>query len=341
LKTGLGQSPEPGVSTFRIDTIGACNAGGLAAGSLQASKEPATRFRSGRAAPALQEQMYALGPFSAGGRPSLLRQRPERRRAGFLALAALLGGVVYAQSNPAPLAFEVDDIKASKSDPGPGLRAQIQPGGRVVMRYATVMQLAISAYKMEADRISGGPAWIDSDRFDIIAKAPPNSSFEDILKMVQTLLAERFKLVIHHEMKSLPAFALEVGKKGPHLQPAVDPTGPKECKGANGRSVFYHVNCLNWTMSYMAEHLPGFAPGYVTLPVVDLTGIKGAYDITFEFTPYSQYNAAIAKGANGDNDPPLVSFFDNLEKLGLKLEKSKQPLDTIVIDSVERLVIQN
>jgi uncharacterized protein (TIGR03435 family) len=89
-------------------------------------------------------------------------------------------------------------------------------------------------------------------------------------------------------------------------------------------------------MAQLAEFLPDLARQDITMPVVDMTGIKGAYDITFDFMQYYYYNRALAAGDNGGSDP-LVSIFDAIDKLGLKLEKSRQPADTIVIDSVQRL----
>jgi uncharacterized protein (TIGR03435 family) len=253
---------------------------------------------------------------------------------GQLVAVYLLPGFAFGQSNSPPLSFEAAEIQPNKS--GQLEAAQILPSGQVVMRYSTLKQFIMGAYNLLEDRITGGPDWIKTDEFDLVAKAPPNSNIDDIRKMLQPLLAERFRLAIHHEMKVMPVYSLEVEKRGTKLQPATDPNGKAECAISFIRKATTHVECKNYTMAHLADFLPDLARQDVTMPVVDMTGIKGAYDITFDFMQYYYYNRALAAGDNGGSDP-LVSIFDAIDKLGLKLEKSRQPADTIVIDSVQRL----
>ena len=126
------------------------------------------------------------------------------------------------------------------------------------MRYNTLKQLIMGAYNVLDDRVLGGPAWINSDEFDLIAKAPPNSTIDDIRKMMQPLLAERFKLVIHHENKVMPVLhALVVGNKGTKLSPTSDPSAKAGCAmRGGGRQTTTHMDCRNFTISHLAEMLP-------------------------------------------------------------------------------------
>jgi uncharacterized protein (TIGR03435 family) len=252
-----------------------------------------------------------------------------------------LSGPAFGQSNPQPLSFEVADIQVSKSGNQPPT-GDFKPGGRVDIKNVPFKMLVVEAYKLTDDRVTGGPGWIKSESFDIVAKAAPTSTEDDLRRMLQTLLAERFKLVIHHEEKVMPIYALLVGKKGTKLQPAADPNGKLQCKPGEGVKEQLHVVCQNMTMANLVDMLPRMAPGYIDAPVVDMTEIKGAYDIGFDWMGRGNYNKAMATSGNGADAGPLaVSMFDSVEKLGLKLESRKHPIDTIVIDSVERVPTVN
>jgi len=251
----------------------------------------------------------------------------------------LLSGLAWGQSDPAPLSFEVADIQLNKSGK-PDMRAQLLPGGRVQIENVPMKRLIVEAWRLTDDRVSGGPGWINTDRFDIVAKAVPTSSEDDLRRMLQTMLAERFKLVIHHEEKVLPVYALVAGKKD-KLQPAADPNGKLQCKPGEGAQEQNHLVCQNVTMADLIGLLPRFAPAYIDLPVVDLTELKGAYDLKFDWMSRGNYNNAMTKSANGESDPLAVSIFDAVGKLGLKMENRKLPIDTIVIESVERVPTEN
>ena len=209
----------------------------------------------------------------------------------------------------------------------------------------TFKMLVVEAYELTDDRVTGGPGWIKSDSFDVVAEAAPASTIDGLRKMLLMLLADRFKLVIHHEEKVMPAYVLLVGKKGTKLQPAADPNGKFQCKPGEGVKEQIHLVCLNATMANLGDlvtRLTGGAGGYVDAPVVDMTEIKGAYDVQLDWMSRGSYNTAMAKSDNGsDTDPLAVSMFDCVEKLGLKLESRKHSLDTIVIDSVERVPAAN
>jgi uncharacterized protein (TIGR03435 family) len=162
-------------------------------------------------------------------------------------LTAWLCSLVHAQSAAdakpaeAKLEFEVASIKPSAL-PGRGmirLGPQGGPGsgdpGRVTYTFSTIRDLMVDAYSVKRSQISGGPNWLDSERFDIVAKVPAGATKEQVKIMLQNLLAERFKLTLHRETKELPMYALVVGAKGPKLQdstvtdtPPASDSQPKE-----------------------------------------------------------------------------------------------------------------
>ncbi len=145
-------------------------------------------------------------------------------------LAAWLCSLVNAQSaadaKPAEanLEFEVASIKPS-APPGRGVIRKGPPGGpgsgdpgRITYTFSTIRDLMVDAYSVKRYQVSAGPKWLDSERFDIVAKVPEGATKEQVTVMLQNLLAERFKLTLHRETKELSMYALVVGAKGPKLK---------------------------------------------------------------------------------------------------------------------------
>ena len=132
----------------------------------------------------------------------------------FIGSVALL-----AQSADTPR-FEVADVHVSAHTPNPNARGGVLRGGRYELRTANMVDLIGVAYGVDADKVLGGPSWLESDRFDVIAKAPASTPPETVKLMLQSLLADRFKLVVHKETKPLPSYALTVGKGKPKLKEA-------------------------------------------------------------------------------------------------------------------------
>jgi uncharacterized protein (TIGR03435 family) len=167
-------------------------------------------------------------------------------------LAAWLCSTVHAQSAPdakpteAKLEFEVASVKPSAL-PGRGV-IKFDPGGpgsgdpsRVTYTLSTIRDLVVEAYSVKRYQVSGGPNWLDSERFDIIAKVPEGATKEQVKVMLQNLLAERFKLTLHRETKELPMYALVVSARGPKLKdstvtdsPPASDSQPKE--GGHGEA---------------------------------------------------------------------------------------------------------
>jgi uncharacterized protein (TIGR03435 family) len=213
--------------------------------------------------------------------------------------------------------------------------------------------------------IAGAPKWIDSTRFDIIAKlpdgfAPANGaapSIQDLGPMLQALLIDRFKLKAHFEDQPVTAYTLVVAK--PKLKKA-DSSTRTRCKqeiapnGANTGVIFLlsrTVTCQNMTMAQFADQLQSLAGPYVHYPVVDGTGLDGAWDFEFTFSPLPPSQLAGLRVATpfGTPDSAAASdpvggttLFDAVEKqLGLKLEAQKRSYPVFVIDHIEEKPTDN
>jgi len=264
------------------------------------------------------------------------------RAIGRTVLAAWLCPWMHAQpAAHAKLEFEVASIKPSPL-PGRGpirLGQKGGPGsadpGRVTYTFTTLLNLMADAYGVKRYQISGGPKWLDSEQFDIVAKVPEGATKEQINVMLQNLLAERFKLTLHRESKELPVYALVVGAKGPKLKDSTvadappapdDPAtprpplratklGPDGCPDAPppaaGRSSIFMVMTPNGEcMISGSQTMDGFAARLSTWfdrPVIDRTGLTGKYDLRLRYDPSSMPGGrgggpVMAKDAGG-GDP--------------------------------------
>ena len=145
-----------------------------------------------------------------------------------LSLVPLLASAAFGQIDTPQ--FESADVHVSAHTPNPNMRGggSIR-GGRYEIRTANMVDLIRTAYGVEADKVLGGPSWLEWDRFDVIAKAPPATSIETARLMLQGLLADRFKLVVHKDTKPLASYALTSGKGKPKLKES-DGSGETGCK---------------------------------------------------------------------------------------------------------------
>jgi len=261
-------------------------------------------------------------------------------------LAALWCGAVFGQPAATPLSFEVADVQVSKPG-GPEPSGNFLPGGRVELHKVTMKEMIAAAYKVEDDMVAGGPDWLSADHFDIVAKANPKSTENDLRAMLQTLLVERFKLAVHQDKKVVQVYALVVGKGGPKLQEsAADDSVKTGCKRDNPNEpnrLGIRIACTKMTMADFAEELPNRAAAYIDLPIVDLTELKGAYDFKLVWTPKAALEGRKAPDGTVITEPAGgLSIFDALQtQLGLKLEQRKHPMPVIVVDRVERVPAEN
>jgi uncharacterized protein (TIGR03435 family) len=244
-------------------------------------------------------------------------------------LLALLPVVAFGQT-ARERAFEAASIKPYD---GPLNRIDdVTTSGQRLIAYAADMRyLVMCAYDLKGFQITGtAPLFQDGDtRWDIQAKAegdrmPTRAEFR---QMLQSLLADRFQLKVHHEMREMPVYALVAGKNGPKLKdadPNADATGLFSQQGRN-----MVITLPKASMSDIVDALNGTA--FVDRAVVDHTGLTGTYNVKLTYTPsYLRYN-----GSTPDVDD--IDIFQAVEKqLGLKLEPRKEPVDMLVVDRVEK-----
>lgn len=210
------------------------------------------------------------------------------------------------------LTFDAASIKPS--DPT-HIGAQVySPGpGRFTAMTAPVKNLVAFAYKVRDLQLSGAPRWAETEPWDISAEAPGHPTIDELRLMVQNLLADRFHLKLHHELKELAVYDLVVGRKGAILK-EVDKPGHGVSPGKD------RIFGVGGNMATLASVLTGT----VGRMVRDRTDLKGFYDFNLTWAP-------------DDASEPGASIFTALqEQLGLKLEPSKGPVDTLVIDAVTR-----
>ena len=256
-----------------------------------------------------------------------------------LSFVALLTGAALAQSPNSQPSFDIADIHASARSANPFFSGAFLRGGRYELRKATMVDLITTAYSVDAAKVLGGPAWLETDRFDVIALTPPSTSQETARLMLQTLLADRFKLTVHKDDKSLPTFALKAGNGKPKMKES-DGSGSPGCQPVPpaappqpGEVPYAVASCHNMTMEVFAQNLRGMAGAYVTSPVTDLTGLKGAWDFELKWTPRAALGLA---GSDG------ISLFDAVDKqLGLKLELQNLSTSAIIVDSVNQKPTDN
>ncbi len=302
-------------------------------------------------------------------------------------------------------AFEVATIKPAKMPtPADVMNGKMHVGmktdaARVDIGFVSLNDLVGLAYKVKSYQISG-PDWMGAmnERFDVLAKMPEGATKEQVPEMLQALLAERFKLAIHHDTKELSVYALVVGKGGPKLKesppdppapaPAEksdsapgDPTGAspsadaspqfkiqRNSDGSSGTATVHgpdgnakmsfgpngmHMEFEKMTMAKLAETLTPF----VDRPVVDMTELKGNYQLALDLAMEDLKNVARKFGAavpgvapvSGDAgslpsdavSDPSGSVFASVLRLGLKLEPRKAPLGLIVIEHIEKMPTEN
>ncbi len=283
-----------------------------------------------------------------------------RSAASWIALVALSAEAALlnaphglAQSPATNPAFDVASIKPNKSS---DFRLQMEtlPGGTLRVVNFPLKLIIIKAYGLplqSSQRLSGGPEWIDSEKYDIEAKAEPNaipvglsgkSRSDRLMLMLQALLADRFKLAVHRETKQMAVYALVAARNGPRVPRAK--TGEKDCpessnmvapapgtdychaffggqgKGIHGKTV---------TMSDLATWLENWTDH----PVNDRTGFRELFDIDTE--GWVSMNSTPIPATPDASDSPQ-SLPSVLEKVGLKLESTKGAVEVIVIDHIER-----
>ena len=267
-----------------------------------------------------------------------------KRTVAGLGLALLLSGLAPGQTSNAtteapvdPKArFEVADVHGSA--PGAQQSGGYMGGDRFEARAFTMLDLLEQAYGMDRGLILGGPAWLSTDKFDIVAKLPVAKAGYDLVQvMLRNLLTERFQLALRKESKSMPVYVLTVAKKGAKLQPAAQEGPPNTSRGTTDPVLNNHIVCHSFKMSDLVEMLPMSARNFIDHPMVDETGLKGAYDFELSWMGRGIYNRAKAT----PDGPPAVGVFDALDKLGLKADPGMRPLEVLTVVSVNETPTPN
>jgi uncharacterized protein (TIGR03435 family) len=212
--------------------------------------------------------------------------------------------------HPAPIAFSSDSAIH---------------GSRVTATAITLIDLITNAYGVRYDQISGGPPWAKSDHYDLNAKAEGESTItkDRLQEMLRTLLAGRFQLQIHREMKETPVYELVVGKNGSKLKAAApDTKGGYVSRGSSTGQM--RMEATKGTMEQLARQLSVTAGR----PVIDKTGLAGYYAYTLDWMPAN-------RPLEPDSDTPSM-FTAVQEQLGLKLESAKAPIEMLIIDRAEK-----
>jgi uncharacterized protein (TIGR03435 family) len=263
---------------------------------------------------------------------------------GMLHTAETLAQSNGIEMNSGNIEFEVATIRPSK--PGAhGATYEFTPENGVRVTNATLKGIIEMAYDIRDFQISGGPSWVDSEQFNIVAKSATGASengttntaanLQETRLRLQKLLETRFQLKLRRETKDVPVFVLVVRKGGPKLETSGDSGGqqssPAGINAACGQMIGTHTTIANLAYKLSRQ---------LSRPILDDTGLTGQYDFRLFWTPDSGSCAGVTDTANPDpaistSDAPSI-FSAVQEQLGLKLEQQRGPVDFLVINSVEK-----
>lgn len=248
-------------------------------------------------------------------------------RCTILALLSL-GAAVWSQTGPKPF-FETASIKITDPKGGGGHSHENDDPG-MLRGSMTLKTFIMTAYNLQPYQVAGGPNWIDSSTYEIVARlehpeAAAAKGFELPLHVaLQSLLTERFQLKFHRETKDLPAFAMTVAKSGFKLKESTARTGcGTDSSPGPGRTV--NARCIDM------ESVRRLLGRQLDRPVFDRTNIHGRYDFTLQWMPDNLRDTV------STDQPALPSLFTALEEqLGIKIEAIKAPVEVLIVESAER-----
>ncbi|CAN5518295.1 hypothetical protein BH10ACI4_BH10ACI4_01360 [soil metagenome] len=254
----------------------------------------------------------------------------KRLLSGLSVFCLMSGAALGQQPSAAKPSFILADVHDS-----PHMMIPFSNGGqlsrdRYNLRQSTVVDTIALAYGVKPEMVQGGPSWLEMKRFDISAKADPLTSDADLKLMLKSLLADRFKLVLHKGEAAVPAYVLTASGGNTKMKPASEgeekrcKPGPPETAG--GAPVLV-IGCTGMTVDDLAILVSQAANSYLTEPVLNQTGLEGAWDFTLKWTDIRQRAKA---GADA------ITIFDAVEKdLGMKLELKTAPRTVWIVDSVD------
>jgi uncharacterized protein (TIGR03435 family) len=271
--------------------------------------------------------------------------------------AICCAGAVFCHAQPPSTQpeFEVASVRPTNSTDG---RALIQATpGRLAMTNLVLRRLILNAYGLDDNQLVGGPDWVNSTRYDIQAKADGNPSVQQMEgPMLQSLLQERFGLVLHHATRQVEVYKLVPAKGGPKLQPAKEgecvpysthSSPPPVTSGVSQPSycgLHFEANGTNRTLggkgvttANLAGSLSQSYTASLGRRVIDRTGLAGTFDIRLAWAnePANAETADAGKSVPQDQAEPSI-FTALEEQLGLRLESAKAPVDVFQIDHIEK-----
>jgi uncharacterized protein (TIGR03435 family) len=252
---------------------------------------------------------------------------------GTTTLSILTACAAFGQpAEPAP-AFEVASVKASGGEgtgSGRGGRESVTPSpAGITMMNVHLKSVIQWAYHLQAIQVSG-PAWLDDNRYDIVAKAAGEVPPERQRVMMQALLAQRFRMTVRRESKEMPAYVFTVAKGGHKLRPS-ESEGDMEVKPSAKTRMGAEFSRV--TLAQLAEMASSPLQGVV----VDQTGLKGSYDFTLDMSPFM----------GGDFKPTGIEDVITMiiqaakEQLGIIIEQKKVPAELLIVDHVEKVPVEN
>ena len=273
----------------------------------------------------------------------------------YFVIACLSLRIVFAQS------FEVASIKPAAPMQGGRIMIGMRGGpgtddpGQMTFTNASIADLIQSAYDVKSYQVTG-PGWLETPRFDVIAKVPTGTTKEASRIMLQHLLADRFKLVLHRSTKEASIYALLVAKGGPKLKESTTEQVSEPGRVRGGMTMMIAPGG-RMRMVAQGTTIPKLVDALgmqVDRPIVDMTELTGTYDITLEFAPDPAIMQAKMAALGVPPPPPdgvspsladngpLATIFTALpEQLGLRLEARKGPVELLIIDSVEKTPTEN
>jgi uncharacterized protein (TIGR03435 family) len=260
---------------------------------------------------------------------------------GWLPLIAILVTLLRisaSQTAPPPMAVDADPSYevATIKRAGPDERRVVQVQGvRLFTAGTSLVDLMMFAYGVHQAQVTGGPEWMKTEKFDLLIQPnmPGRPSTAQMRSIARKLLADRFKLVMHHAQKELPVYGIVAAKGGPKLTPTTAESVATNTATAGYREGEFMAK--NATMSEFASLMQRYIG--LDRPIVDHTGIGGKYDFKLDWAPDSSPLSGTAPGRAASDANAGPDFFTAIqEQLGLKLQPLKEPTDVLVIDSVER-----
>jgi uncharacterized protein (TIGR03435 family) len=264
---------------------------------------------------------------------------PRRQLVKALALSTIACGAMVADDPPR--SFELADVHPSDPTSAWAVSAMRDPalearhgqlrGGLYQNHSVTLVDLISTAWKIDPAKLVGGPAWLDTARFDVIAKVPADATAASIPEMLQALLADRFHLRVHPDSRPFPEFVLTSGPR--HLLKPNEGGGEPGCKRTSP-SGDPAIGCRNISMTQFAQTLPQLAGDYFGgNPLIDRTQLAGSFDFALSWTPRRNFYSA------GSGGVPLAEALK--KQLGLDLALRDVPEPALIVDQVDQVPTPN